>query len=295
MAGRPLQDAAGFAADPADGGRWLALAVADGHGGPRHFRSARGSELAVEAGLGLAGETGLRFAAGETPEALRSAARAGVAELIHQWRRAVAEDLLENPLTEGEQRLLAAADVTIAYGSTLLLAVVASPWLVLCQVGDGDIVMVGTDGTASAPVPRDPRLDGQSTTSLCQPDAVDAFRVAVVNLRASAIAALLLATDGFGNAQTADPWYQPVGGDLLRLAQEHGINWMSERLPVWAARCASSEGSGDDTALALLLREEVSWAPGPMPPSVSSTAMHSTQTWPTAAQEPPSGRGAPVR
>ncbi len=51
-ADRPLQDAAGAAADLA-GAQWLALAVAGRHGGPRHFRGARGPELAVEVGLEL--------------------------------------------------------------------------------------------------------------------------------------------------------------------------------------------------------------------------------------------------
>ena len=55
-------------------GPWLAVAVADGHGGRPHFRSGRGSELAVEAGLQVARETAARLAAGATvPEALTAA------------------------------------------------------------------------------------------------------------------------------------------------------------------------------------------------------------------------------
>ena len=264
LAGRPLEDAAGFAAHPPDGPRWLAVAVADGHGGRPHFRSGRGSELAVEAGLQVARETAARLAAGGSVAELRSAARAElVPEMIGRWRRAVERDLSERPWGSQERLLLSGGgDVTVPYGSTLLLAVVAAPWLMLCQIGDGDVVMVGADGMASLPVPGDPRLDGNSTTSLCQPDAADSFRVAVVDLAASQVAALLLATDGFGNAQTADPWYQPVGSDLVRLARDHGVAWVREQLPLWAARCASSAGSGDDTAMALLLRTETSGAGG---------------------------------
>jgi hypothetical protein len=291
LAGRPLQDAVGFAAYPADGPRWLAVAVADGHGGHPHFRSARGSELAVEAGLQLAGETAAQLAAGGSAGELRSATREQVVpELIGSWRRAVEQDLSENPWTSRERQVLSGDDITIAYGSTLMLAVVTVPWLVLCQIGDGDVVMVGADGMASLPVPGDPRLDGHSTTSLCQPNAADAFRLAVVDLTASSVAALLLATDGFGNAQAADPWYQSIGGDLVRLARERGVAWVREQLPVWAARCASAEGSGDDTAVALLLPTEIPQALDAAPSMESSMAMSSTQTWPSVTLRPPARR-----
>jgi hypothetical protein len=288
FAGRPLQDAAGSAVYPEEDPRWLAVAVADGHGGKPHFRSARGSELAVEAGLRLARKAAARFAAGESATALRSAAGAElVPELIGWWRQAVERDLAEYPWQSEELELLSDDDFTVAYGSTLLLAVMADPWLVLCQIGDGDIVMVGHDGMASVPVPGDPRLDGHTTTSLCQPDAADAFRVAVIDLAASDTAALLLATDGFGNAQTADPWYQPVGGDVMRLAAEHGISWVRDQLPVWAARCASSEGSGDDTAVALLLRTGKERPHDTTVSAESDVARPRTQPWLSQASPPP--------
>jgi len=44
----PLQDAAGFIGEPGRSGSAVVLAVADGHGNERHFRSARGSALAVD-------------------------------------------------------------------------------------------------------------------------------------------------------------------------------------------------------------------------------------------------------
>ena len=59
LTGLPLQDAVG--SREIHGG--LALAVADGHGNRRHFRSARGAELAIEAGLGAA--AGLASAGGQ--------------------------------------------------------------------------------------------------------------------------------------------------------------------------------------------------------------------------------------
>lgn len=284
VTGRPLQDAAGFTASPPGGDRWLALAVADGHGGHPHFRSARGSELAIVAALELAAEFGPHFSTAAAAALVYHTARENlVPSLIGRWQEAVADDLADNPLTGEEQRMLAADDPVIAYGSTLLLALLAAPWLLLCQIGDGDTVLVSAEGVASVPVPHDPRLDGHSTTSLCQFDAAGAFRIAVVNLPDSPVAALLLATDGFGNAQTADPWYQPVGGDIARLAAERGADWVGGQLPVWAAACASAEGSGDDTALALLLPDPAT-GEGGWPMSPAGLAGEDTETWPAPAR-----------
>jgi len=166
-----------------------------------------------------------------------------VPAMTARWNTAVLNDATLNPLRDEEKPWATASDITIAYGTTLLMAAVVHPWLVLCQIGDGDILVMGMDGTCERPVPNDPRLDGQRTTSMCQSDAASAFRVAVLDIRLGRLAALLLATDGFGNAQTADPWHEIVGADLLRFARDYGIEWVRDRLPVWAARCASREGS----------------------------------------------------
>jgi Protein phosphatase 2C len=259
LAGLPLQDAAGTR--EIRGG--LALAVADGHGNERHFRSARGAELAVEAGLGAAAALAGRLAASPRAARLTALARAElVPAMLRRWRQAVQDDLAERPLAARDLLLVRRDDpVTVPYGSTLLLAVVSWPWLLLAQIGDGDIVVAGPDGTAAVPVPGDPQLDGLRTTSLCQPDAADSFRLAAVPLAGRAVAAVLLATDGFGNAQTAEPWYPPFCADLVRLGQQHGPDWLRAQLPGWVARCASAEGSGDDAAAALLLAAPMTGGP----------------------------------
>lgn len=261
-AGRPLQDAVATVGDPSRPGDAFVVAVADGHGHPRHARSGTGAALAVEkAGEVARGRAPLLASAGGGPAACAVARAEMIPAVIAAWHAAVAEHLAAYPLDDGETRWLRPGeDAAVAYGTTLLLAVVAPPWLVLCQIGDGDIVVADTAAAAWAPVPGDDRLDGRRTTSLCQPDALNSFRCAALDLGREQVAAVLLATDGFGNAQVADSWYQPVGADLVGLARRHGIDWMREQLPGWAARCASAEGSADDTAMAVLLRDEGSQA-----------------------------------
>ncbi len=255
VAGIPNQDAVGSLGDPMspDGGP-AAVAVADGHGDPRHFRSGRGSRLAVEVACGVAAERAPSLAAEEDVEVLGGRLRTELApEIVARWRAAVAHDLSREPLDDRELARVG-GDAGIAYGSTLLVAILMGRWALLAQIGDGDILAVETGGHALAPLPPDPWNRGRFTSSLCQEDPLASFRVATIDLERQQLSLLLLATDGFGNSQVDDPWYQPFGSDLLQLVARHGSAWVGARLAEWAARCASSEGSGDDTTIALLVQ-----------------------------------------
>jgi len=251
-AGLPNQDAVAAQQIGPDA---LAVAVADGHGHRRHFRSARGSRLAVAVACEAARELAARLddleAAGQIQsEALRKL----VPAITGRWRDAVREDVAADPFTDREEAARAAGDdALIAYGSTLLLAIAGRRWLILVQIGDGDIVGIQPDGRPLLPVPDDPSLDGRQTTSLCGPRAEDDFRAAVVDGWTTALLGVLLATDGYGNAQVADPWTEAVCADLAELINDRPLEWLAGQLPLWASRCASPDGSADDTTIALLI------------------------------------------
>lgn len=241
-----------------NGPRSAVVAVADGHGHHRHFRSARGSQLAVatacqavpELTATLAGLTG-EIEAGEI---VRQIHQVLVPAITARWREAVREDLAAEPITpEEEPSRSPGDDPVIAYGTTLLVAAVWGEWLLLAQIGDGDILGVRPDGGALLPVPGDPLLDGRHTTSLCSPGAEHSFRAAAVSTGLTPLLGVLLATDGYANAQAADGWEDVVGADLAALISAHPPEWLASQLPVWAGRCASLDGSGDDTTIALLL------------------------------------------
>jgi protein phosphatase 2C-like protein len=250
--GLPNQDAVeGLLLEP----HAAVAAVADGHGHPRHFRSARGSRIAATIAcqiaqelLGrLAGIAGAREVEDETRAVL-------VPAIVERWRIAVYRHLESEPFTPGEEVLRAAGDeAVVAYGSTLLLAIAWQQWLILVQIGDGDIVCIQPDGGALLPMPGDPLLDGVQTTSLCNSDAWYKFRIAVVDMSSTPLLGVTLATDGYGNAQLADPWAEAFCKDLVKMLSRHNPEWLADQLPIWAGRCASSDGSGDDTTIALLL------------------------------------------
>src|SRR5580658_8818782 len=88
-AGSPNQDAVGTSKfDLPAGGRLPVFAVADGHGHARHFRSDRGSRLAVAAATSVAE----RWAAGLPAPGIPTADAASqlVRDIVGRWRELVA-------------------------------------------------------------------------------------------------------------------------------------------------------------------------------------------------------------
>jgi Protein phosphatase 2C len=238
----------------------ITVAVADGHGHARHFRSARGSRLAVEIATKLAVHT---VATTTDPDALRTALRTRIGpHLVTRWRRAVEADIDEDPPTAEE---LASAGLTpdatledkvYGYGTTAIVVLATPDWLLCAQIGDGDAFAITASGEAIRLVPTDPLLDGWRTTSLCQPDAKSALRYGAIRLTEDDVRAVLLATDGYGNAQLRSDWDVLFAADLVALIDQHGSDWVADALPSWVRACASADGSGDDVTVVLLLRDE---------------------------------------
>ncbi len=243
----------------------VVAAVADGHGHSRHLRSGRGSRLAVQVGCLVAQELADRIEredvlsdqadGGQTAGQLRSLVEEFcVPVVIERWRDAVLADVQADPFTEAEQaHRHPGDDPAIAYGSTLLLGLTLGDWLLLAQIGDGDVVGVLASGASILPVPADPQLDGLVTTSLCGSDPRRDFRVAVVSTKQNPLIAVLLATDGYGNAQVVEDWPAAFAADLAWMLRDRDVHWLASQLPSWAARCASSDGSADDTTVALMV------------------------------------------
>jgi hypothetical protein len=247
----------------------VVVAVADGHGHARHFRSSRGAEMAVAAaarlGMAIAADIAAATDAEQVADALRQFVGPAV---VSTWRDYVYTDLDESPVTDDERAAAGldaeptGEDLVYGYGTTLLLTVAAGPWLGCLQLGDGDLFLIAPDGSVDHPVPFDPRLDGLRTTSMCQPDAIDSIRYAVVEVGTESVGAVMLATDGFGNAQRYEAWPDLFGAELAMLAERYGTTWIADQLPDWVRACATADGSGDDVTAALLFAADTTWRPG---------------------------------
>ena len=268
VADTPNQDAARFASLEEIGPGALVAAIADGHGNRRHFRSDRGSLFAVDSACeSIAAMTG-RLARSTTGDQLQSLATGVIIpDIVDRWRTMVSSDVVDRPFTSNEEAQMAEGgdQPVVAYGATLLVVVMWDQQMLLMQIGDGNTVALRSNRVVLLPIPDDPSLDGQHTTSMCQSNAIDSFRVAAIDLAATDLVGVLLATDGFGNAQAADPWEPAVGADLVDMVRAQGVDWVEQQLPEWVKQCASADGSADDTTVALLLAPASDHPSGDLP------------------------------
>lgn len=233
-AGKPCQDEVGVWSV----GDIVAVAVADGHGSSKYAEI--GARLAVQVTL----EILARFA-----EELGKRA-SNLTEVHH---------LAEHPLRvhivrEWAARVRARAgreDVSlIDYGSTLLFALAAPEFLLIGQLGDGDVLMVKGDKPVETPIPPDPSAFADETPSLCLHEAWHALRIQV-RPAPQEETLLLLSTDGYSKSYASDAVFYKIGPDYLDLVRTDGLHGLAPHLHGFLEQ-VTTRGSGDDIAIALL-------------------------------------------
>ena len=273
--GLPNQDAIATWSPP-DGATLPAIiAVADGHGSARHFRSAIGAHTGVDITVAVLRDLAGVIDAASEQERSRLAAVDVPVRIATRWAEHVRKLLAATPLADTELRALEAiegpagrasveADPSLAYGTTLLAAMVTERCVVLAQLGDGDILAVAPDGATTRPLPRDERLIGNRTTSLCQPGAEKYFRSVVLAPERSPLSLVILSTDGYANSFKTDADFLQVGRDFLDMLRKENIDTVGQQLPDILLH-ASENGSGDDITLGLMqcAAREGSIRPGP--------------------------------
>lgn len=247
----------------------LVLAVADGHGGKSYFRSEKGAEFAVSIALDVFSRL-----KDSTWDSIKDTKINDFfsREIVQKWLERVNSDIQNNPFSPEEEDLLKSKkdqiskrpggpnnEGIVAYGSTLIVAVVHNSFILYLQLGDGNILLVSSSGEIDMPLPKDDRLFGNETTSLCLPESWSDFRFRLLPVDSAnpAPALILLSTDGYANSFSQDSEFEKVGKDLLEIICEHpdgiwdGIDTIQENLPEWLA-IASQKGSGDDTTVGIL-------------------------------------------
>lgn len=174
------------------------------------------------------------------------------------WNELVRTDSESRGLNTGS----AAEDESVfsRYGTTLLVAMVTPELLLLGQLGDGDLLLVGPDGTVESPLPRAPDLIGNSTYSLSTSDAPRLWVTACIARPRAGL--LLLSSDGLANSFASDESFYQFARSLRSRIREFGAEAVASQLRGWLERY-SEEGSGDDITIALVdFTEEMSVAAG---------------------------------
>ena len=233
--GRPCQDDLRIEQD----GSTIALAVADGHGSSVHAEI--GARIAVQVAsralldfatsLGAGHSADLRAVHGFAQDPFRR-------QIVREWVRQVHEHAGTD-------------DVDLKdYGSTLLFALVTPDFLLLGQLGDGDLLVVASDGTVSRPLPTDPVCFGEETSSLCLPEASTSLRVLAMPVPTGETL-LLVSTDGYGKSYASDVNFERIGPDYLQMVREIGMSGVAENLEEFLTTVTTG-GSGDDIAFGLV-------------------------------------------
>lgn len=266
-AGLPKQDAIGWLPESGEG-LPLIVAVSDGHGSAKCFRSDIGALLAVQ----IATRTIQDFLSGQPEGANLSAFKRAAEErlpqeLVCRWKEAVEDALRSNPWSEelealakkegAAARQAVEANPLLAYGATLLTVLVTESFLLYLQLGDGDILTVAEGGEVSRPLAGDERLFANETTSLCASNAWRDMRIRFQTLSSLPPALILLSTDGYANSFREDAGFLKVGSDLLEIIRADGLDQVKANLETWLTE-ASQAGSGDDVTLGILCRRHES-------------------------------------
>lgn len=240
------------------------VAVADGHGSPKSFRSDRGARMAVEVAIGLVGEF-LRGNGSAPLHQIRENCESGLpGEFVRGWGQRVNADLAEHPFSSEEREKLVGGsgegawdavekNPRLAYGATLLVAAISPKFAAFWQLGDGDILTVSQDGkSVIRPIVEDPTLIANETTSLCLDRASRHFRTAFFSAESSEMPTfVMLSTDGYANSYSTPQAFEQVAVDLFAMIQEKGFETICDKLEGWLTE-ASEEGSGDDVTVGLL-------------------------------------------
>jgi len=259
----PNQDAIHWQPQSSSGPQ-LILAVSDGHGSAKHFRSDTGSQIATRVATKVVFENPLDGPQDfSNPSAIKRLADEQLPKaMVRAWEKEVDSDVESNPLSTSElddleEKAGAAArkavktNPRLAYGATLLTVLVTESFVLYLQLGDGDILTVAETGEVERPLPGDERLFANETTSLCSPHAWRDFRNHFQVISGTPPALILVSTDGYANSFRQDADFMQVGTDYLGLMRADGLDAVEGRLESWLVE-ASEAGSGDDITLGIL-------------------------------------------
>ncbi len=239
------------------------MAVADGHGGKRYWRSHVGSKLACEIAIQQARkELGKQLLGWSAPS------RSTLADW-HQWlKRELPGKIVQNwrtAVTNEWQRFEKSAEQAAegfslySYGSTLGLVVLTPHWWGCTGVGDWDLVRVGANkggGSSNAELINSEdsfEMPGESTFSLCKNDALLHFakRSSAQNIDPDEQPfALMICTDGIRKSCASDDDFLTLADYLVSEASGSDADGECTALDVDLNRI-TTEGSGDDVSVAI--------------------------------------------
>jgi serine/threonine protein phosphatase PrpC len=262
--GQPNQDAIGRSSLSGDS-LPLIVAVSDGHGGAKYFRSDKGASFAVKAAI----DTLSQFEESLANFSNSSWLKENLAKsLVNTWRSEVnahlqSEEFTAEEMSKLEEKEGAASqqivkgNPVLAYGATILVVMITESFIAYLQLGDGDILTVSEQGESESVFPVHRKHFANETTSLCSSNAWCDFQFQREKISSSSTlpALILLSTDGYKDSFSSNEAFHKVGSDLYEMIHSNKLEEIKSNLSGWLSE-ASQIGSGDDITLGILCRRD---------------------------------------
>lgn len=229
-----------------DNGIYVA-AVADGHGSPKCKYSNRGAEIAAKTFCSVVKDLWISESVNGNQEIfirlLRQKDSVDLVQEIHKtWKERIEESGKSMGLFEGEGETTVDPEL---YGTTLLGMVIAEHYIFAIQIGDGDIMLVNSEGAKHVIDP--PKFLGTETYSLSNKrpweNAVAVFQRFDVPQQTPYM--FMMTTDGFANSFRDDEQFKIACQDYLKTIVEYGPDLVKRQLQKWLVK-TSTNGCGDD-------------------------------------------------
>lgn len=243
--------------------KYVMGAVADGHGSKKHFRSAKGSQFAVEAAkysiYEYMNNNYEKFVDAYNKDKKYLIDRI-IKMLITKWHEKIKEDINNEPITQEEiDKYLDGnfnEDKTPSiYGTTLLVGVMSEECNFGFLIGDGSFVVIDKHGKAYIPI-EDENSKANYTTSLSSSDSFNGF---VTHFFDEMPFSIMVSTDGlvksFGDDNDFLDYNQAIAMELDGLDTVDKRIEMEDRLGrLFEQR--SRDGSEDDISISIIFNSD---------------------------------------
>ena len=243
--------------------KYVMGAVADGHGSKKHFRSAKGSQFAVEAAkysiYEYMNDNYEKFVDAYNKDKKYLIDRI-IKMLITKWHEKIQEDINNEPITQEEIDKYLDGNfnedkIASIYGTTLLVGVMGEGCNFGFLIGDGSFVVINKHGKAYIPI-EDENSKANYTTSLSSSDSFNGF---VTHFFDEMPFSIMVSTDGlvksFGDDNDFLDYNQAIAMELDGLDTVDKRIEMEERLGrLFEQR--SRDGSEDDISISIIFNSD---------------------------------------
>ena len=227
------------------------LAVSDGHGSEKSFRSDIGSKTAVNIAIE---ELKNLFSKQPSFDQINSQTDIITRRIIFEWKKFVKIHFIENPVNNEDLEIKSDLDIQKIYGATLLVVLITSEYVLYLQIGDGNILAVDGSGNYFEPFEVDPLILGTDTHSLCEKDAIKYCQIRVVPHQQLPLF-VFITTDGLPNSFASDKAFSSSVADIYRIIKKHGLDLVKDEMKGWL-KDYTEQGSGDDITIAFYYLEQ---------------------------------------